>query len=56
MIESPSLMGSLESGGGSPPPKEETMEIHWSHDIDAVLADAARQQKPALLDFSAAPM
>jgi hypothetical protein len=32
------------------------MEIQWRHDIDEVLADAPRQNKPVLLDFSAAPM
>jgi hypothetical protein len=30
--------------------------IHWSHDYDATSADAARQKKPLLVDFSAAPM
>ena len=32
------------------------MAINWRHDIDQVLKDAAAQQKPVLLDFSAAPM
>jgi hypothetical protein len=32
------------------------MEIKWRHDIDQVLQDARAQQKPVLLDFSAAPM
>ena len=32
------------------------MKIDWRHDIDQVLEDARTQQKPVLLDFSAAPM
>ena len=32
------------------------MEIAWRHDIDQVLDDARAQQRPVLLDFSAAPM
>ena len=32
------------------------MKINWRHDIDRVLDDARAQQKPVLLDFSAAPM
>ena len=32
------------------------MAINWRHDIDQVLNDARTQQKPVLLDFSAAPM
>jgi hypothetical protein len=32
------------------------MQIQWRHDIDQVLADAKAQQRPVLLDFSAAPM
>jgi hypothetical protein len=32
------------------------MEINWRHDIDQVLKDAHVQQKPVLVDFSAAPM
>jgi hypothetical protein len=32
------------------------MTISWRHDIDRVLQDAQAQQKPVLLDFSAAPM
>jgi hypothetical protein len=32
------------------------MEINWRHDVDRVLEDARTQQKPVLLDFSAAPM
>lgn len=32
------------------------MQIQWRHDIDQVLADAKTQQRPVLLDFSAAPM
>ena len=32
------------------------MQINWRHDIDQVLKDARTQQKPVLLDFSAAPM
>jgi hypothetical protein len=35
---------------------EGNMEINWRHDIDQVLKDARAQQKPVLLDFSAAPM
>jgi hypothetical protein len=32
------------------------MDIKWRHDIDQVLMEAKRQKRPALLDFSAAPM
>ncbi len=32
------------------------MEINFRHDVDKVLAEAKQQQKPVLLDFSAAPM
>jgi uncharacterized protein YyaL (SSP411 family) len=32
------------------------MEIQWRDDADAALADAKRDGKPVLLDFSAAPM
>ena len=32
------------------------MDIQWRHDIDQVLNDARAQQRPVLLDFSAAPM
>lgn len=32
------------------------MEIKFRHDVDAVLAEAKTQNKPVLLDFSAAPM
>lgn len=31
-------------------------DIAWRHDFDAALADAARERKEVLLDFSAAPM
>jgi hypothetical protein len=31
-------------------------QITWKHDVDAALADAARNGKAVLLDFSAAPM
>jgi hypothetical protein len=32
------------------------MPITFRHDVDQVLKDAQSQQKPVLLDFSAAPM
>ena len=32
------------------------MDIQWRHDIDRVLDDGRTQNKPILLDFSAAPM
>jgi hypothetical protein len=32
------------------------MEINWRDDVDAALADAKRDSRPVLLDFSAAPM
>jgi hypothetical protein len=32
------------------------MEIQFRHDVDNVLREAAEQNKPVLLDFSAAPM
>jgi hypothetical protein len=31
-------------------------EITWRHDFDAALADAARQGRAVLVDFTAAPM
>ncbi len=31
------------------------MSVNWSKDIDAALEQAKREQKPVLLDFSAAP-
>jgi hypothetical protein len=33
-----------------------THEIAWRHDFDRALADAKRERKLVLLDFSAAPM
>ena len=33
----------------------EPTAVHWTHDFDTALQDAARA-KPVLLDFSAAPM
>jgi hypothetical protein len=32
------------------------MEINFRHDVDSVLEEAKKQNKPVLLDFSAAPM
>ena len=32
------------------------MKIEFRHDVDQVLSDAKSQNKPVLLDFSAAPM
>jgi hypothetical protein len=32
------------------------MEIKFNHDVDRVLKEAKKQNKPVLLDFSAAPM
>ena len=32
------------------------MRIEWRHDFEQALADARRERKPVLLDFSAAPM
>jgi hypothetical protein len=32
------------------------MEINWREDVDAALADAKRDTRPLLLDFTAAPM
>jgi hypothetical protein len=32
------------------------MPIKFRHDVDQVLDDAKTQQRPVLLDFSAAPM
>lgn len=32
------------------------MEIPWSKDVDAALARAHESGKPALLDFTAAPL
>jgi hypothetical protein len=38
------------------PRTEIIMEIEWRRDIDKALDDAKNQQRPLLLDFSAAPM
>lgn len=32
-----------------------TSEIHWSKNVDEVLADAKKNRRPVLLDFTAAP-
>ena len=32
------------------------MAIQWLKDVDAALAEAKRQSKPILLDYTAAPM
>lgn len=32
------------------------MPINFRHDVDTVLKEAKKQNKPVLLDFSAAPM
>jgi hypothetical protein len=32
------------------------MEIRFRHDVDNVLKEGKKQNKPVLLDFSAAPM
>ena len=32
-----------------------TTEITWQRDVDAALAEASRDNKPLLLDFTAAP-
>ena len=37
-------------------PSENPMEIKFRHDVDNVLKEAKKQNKPILLDFSAAPM
>lgn len=37
-------------------PNEKAMEIRFNHDVDNVLKEAKKQNKPVLLDFSAAPM
>jgi uncharacterized protein YyaL (SSP411 family) len=31
------------------------MAINWSHDVDEALAAAKKENRPILLDFSAAP-
>lgn len=36
--------------------EEWSMTINWRDDVDAALADAKRDGRPVLLDFSAAPM
>src|SRR6266550_5540498 len=36
--------------------REHAMPIQFRRDVDQVLKDAKAQQKPVLLDFSAAPM
>jgi hypothetical protein len=35
---------------------ERSMEIRFRHDVENVLKEAKNQNKPVLLDFSAAPM
>jgi uncharacterized protein YyaL (SSP411 family) len=37
-------------------PGDFTMPVAWIKDVDAALAQAKQQNKPVLLDFSAAPM
>ena len=32
------------------------MDINWRDDADSALADAKREGRPVLIDFSAAPM
>jgi hypothetical protein len=32
------------------------VSIHWQHDLERALGEAAAAKKPVLLDFSAAPM
>ena len=36
--------------------RENTMEIKFRHDVDNVLKQAKKENRPVLLDFSAAPM
>ena len=36
--------------------REFALEIKFRHDVDNVLKEAKKQNKPVLLDFSAAPM
>ena len=43
------LSGALGTDGG-------IMDIKWRHDVGQVLKEAKEQKRPALLDFSAAPM
>lgn len=31
------------------------MELNWCHDVDQTLEDAKKNNRPILLDFSAAP-
>ena len=33
----------------------ETRTINWQRDVDAAIDEAARTQRPLLLDFTAAP-
>jgi len=39
----------------TPSKKGCTMLVNWKTDVDAALAEAKTQNKPLLLDFSAAP-
>jgi len=32
------------------------MEINWNRNVDSALAEARKNKRPVLLDFSAAPM
>jgi hypothetical protein len=41
---------------GGTPSTEDSMADSFRRDVDAAMADATRQGKPILLDFSAAPM
>ncbi len=41
------ILGVELPGGGMP--------VNWSKDVDQALADAKQQNRPILLDFSAAP-
>jgi hypothetical protein len=36
--------------------QEASMSVSWNKDVDSAIAAAAQQNKPLLLDFSAAPM
>jgi hypothetical protein len=43
-------------GRSFPMKKAPLMQIQFRHDVDKVLEEAKEQTKPAILDFSAAPM
>jgi hypothetical protein len=46
----------LRAGRYTDARREHIMLVNWNKDVDAALNQAKQQNKPLLLDFSAAPM